>query len=267
MGVPPRAALPCPPLGPPPCSTGARRDVPLPREIALDPEHELVPVAKGKDGFPILRLRAMQVSWMGLASQASPADGRSAGQVQGNGVHRPRTLPEREETLRKRRLVRALEVFRGSLLDRKVRVGTEKHPEEVTPPEPDTPGLDELLAFVVVFGTGRPIGPDGEEDPAGIGSAGAEGGDPRRGPEGAGDVYSARPRAPRDAHPGSSRPVYRPPGHPTRTPRRNIESAVKRRTSGYRSLSAGDFGGARRLRVAHGTFPWIASITARLSSG
>ena len=69
-------------------------------------------------------------------------------------------MAERRELLEKRRLVRALDVFCGSLANKSVSVGTEKHPEMIDPFEPQVPELDVLLAYVLAFGTGRSVDPD-----------------------------------------------------------------------------------------------------------
>lgn len=80
--------------------------------------------------------------------------------------------------LEKRRQVRAIELLRGSLLGVKVDVGTEKHPEEVTPPAPQVPALLDVLALVLVYGTGPCLGSgdpmDGRPSGSGVVTAMAE---------------------------------------------------------------------------------------------
>ncbi len=100
-----------------------------------------------------------KVQYMTLASSSTtPSQGTMP--LGRDGKPRKKTMAERREMLEKRRLVRALDVFCGSLLNKSVSVGTEKHPEVIDPPEPQVPELDVLLAYVLAFGTGRSVDPD-----------------------------------------------------------------------------------------------------------
>lgn len=127
------------------------RYVPLPENIPAFQEYELVPMAKAKGGFPVLRLKTLKVVMMGQASKGVvPAmDGKPPKPA----AKAEPTLEDKREGLEKRRLVRALTLLRGSLLDQTVQVGTEKHPEEVTPAALGVPELADLVGFVLAFGT------------------------------------------------------------------------------------------------------------------
>jgi len=140
-------------------TTWADRNLPIPEDVKVHREHELTPLAKTKGGFPVLRLRTRKVQYMTLASRSNtPSQGSMP--LDPNGKPRKKTMAERKEMLEKRRLVRALDVFCGSLLNKSVSVGTEKHREVIDPPEPQVPELDVLLACVLGFGTGRSVDPD-----------------------------------------------------------------------------------------------------------
>ena len=122
-------------------------------------EFELSPLAKSKGGVPVLRLKDMKIVFMGKASRhVEPGipTGQSPEQPAG-----PKPLEERRRDLDKRRLVRALSLVRGSLLGQPVEVGTERHPEQATPPALGTPALPDLIALALAFGTGRAVGDDG----------------------------------------------------------------------------------------------------------
>ncbi len=139
------------------------RDVPMPSDLKVHAEHNLSPLTKAKGGVPVLRMRTMKVAYMGKSSQAtqgSPGDGTQP--LLANGVAKPKPLEERREGLHRRRLVRALDLLQGSLMNRLVHVGTAKHPEEVVPPEPSPPSLDDLITYVLVYGTGPSVDPDGD---------------------------------------------------------------------------------------------------------
>ena len=115
----------------------AYRDVPMPEGIKAHAEHELTPLTKAKGGMPVLRLRTMKLAYMALASRSHRGlPGQGAEPLTANGKPAPKSLEERRDALRKRRLVRALDVLQGSLMNRAVHVGTPKHPEELIPPEP-----------------------------------------------------------------------------------------------------------------------------------
>lgn len=127
------------------------RDVPLPENIPAFQEYELVPMAKAKGGFPVLRLKTLKVVMMGQASTGvvPSMDGKPPEPA----AKAEPTLEERREGLEKRRVVRALTLLRGSLLDQAVQVGTGKHPEEVTPAALGLPILADLMGLVLAFGT------------------------------------------------------------------------------------------------------------------
>ncbi len=141
----------------------AYRDIPMPEGLRCYSEHKLAPLTKAKGGMPVLRLSTMAVKYMAEASRSSSAvAGQGAKELAANGKPKPKTLGERREGLKKRRLVRALDLLQGSLMNRTVHVGTPKHPEEVVPPEPKPPSLEALISYVLVFGTGRSVDPDGD---------------------------------------------------------------------------------------------------------
>ncbi len=139
------------------------RDIPMPEGVKVHQEHELTPLTKAKGGMPVLRLRTMKVKYMGKGSRAaSPSTGAGAQPLQAHGRAKPKTLDERRQALHKRRLVRALDILQGSLMNRTVHVGTAKHPEEMIPPEPEPPSLENLITYVLVYGTGPSVDPDGD---------------------------------------------------------------------------------------------------------
>lgn len=139
------------------------RDVPTPEDLKVHSEHELTRLTKAKGGFPVLRLRTMKVSYMGPASRGSPGtSGPGAAPLTADGKPKHKSMEERRDALRKRRLVRALDVFQGALMNRTVPVGTSKRPEELVPPEPQPPCLDALITYVLVYGTGPSVDPDGD---------------------------------------------------------------------------------------------------------
>ena len=138
-------------------TTFGLEDVPVPEGMKVHREFELHPRAKAKGGFPVLRLRTMDVVYMAEA-RASVPDARGREKAKRVG---PKSLAERRDDLEKRRQVRAIEVFRGSMLGRKVSVGTEKRPEEIVPPEAQVPALLDAVGLVLAFGTGPCLG-DGD---------------------------------------------------------------------------------------------------------
>lgn len=129
--------------------THGLEDVPVPDGVRVHREFDLHPRAKTKGGFPVLRLRGLEVAYMAEARAAS-GDNERVGRPKRTG---PKSLGDRHADLEKRRIVRALELLRGSLLGQAVEVGTEKHPEEITPPEPSVPALDDLVGLILAFGT------------------------------------------------------------------------------------------------------------------
>jgi hypothetical protein len=136
-------------------TTFGLEDVPVPDGVNVHREFDLVPRPKGKGGEPVLRLRTGEVVYMGEAQSATKA-GRTVSKGKRSG---PRLMAEKRAELEKRRQVRAIELFRGSMLARKVEVGTAKHPEALTPPEPQVPALLDLVALALVYGTGPAIEP------------------------------------------------------------------------------------------------------------
>jgi ParB/RepB/Spo0J family partition protein len=136
-------------------------DVPVPDGVKVHREFDLVPRSKAKGGFPVLRLRSDTVSYMGEAQEAKSA--RDSGRPTKRAG--PKSMAMKRTELAKRRQVRAIEVFRGSLLARAVVVGPEKHPKKITPPEPKTPDLPDLVALVLAYGTGSAISAEAHESP------------------------------------------------------------------------------------------------------
>ena len=136
------------------CTHGLE-DVPVPEGVRVHREFDLVPRAKSKGGFPVLRLRTLEVAYMAEARAAS-ADSPDRGVAPKPAGHK--SLADKRVDLEKRRQIRAIELLRGSLLGAKVDVGTDKHPEEVTPPAPLVPALLDVLALVLVYGMGPCLG-------------------------------------------------------------------------------------------------------------
>ncbi len=136
-------------------STYGLEDVPVPEGVRVHREFDLVPRAKSRGGFPVLRLRTLEVSYMAEARAAAAPSSRDEAPAKPAG---PKSLADKRADLEKRRQIRAIELLRGSLLGVKVDIGTEKHPEEVTPPAPQVPALLDLVALVLVFGTGPCLG-------------------------------------------------------------------------------------------------------------
>lgn len=135
-----------------------REDVPS--DAVAYRDFELQPLAKSKGGVPVLRLRDLKVAYMAKASRSvEPGHGSSTEPV----ARGPKSIEDRRRDLAKRRHVRALQLLRGSLLGHDIEVGTERHPETLTPPPLPLPGLSDLVALALAFGTGHPVGPD--EDP------------------------------------------------------------------------------------------------------
>lgn len=139
-------------------STYGLEDVPFPDGVRIHKEFDLVPRPKGKGGFPVLRLRTLEVVYMAEARAAASSSSRDEAPAKPAG---PKSLAERRTELEKRRRIRAIELLRGSLLGTKVDLGTERHPEVVTPPGPQVPDLPSLVGLVLTYGTGFPVG--GEE--------------------------------------------------------------------------------------------------------
>lgn len=129
--------------------------VPVPDGVRVHKEFDLVPRPKSKGGFPVFRLRSLEVTYMAEARAATAASSRDDVPQKPAG---PKSLAERRTELEKRRRIRAIEPLRGSLLGTKVDLGTERHPEVVTPPEPQVPELPGLIGLVLVYGTGLPVG-------------------------------------------------------------------------------------------------------------
>jgi len=134
-------------------TTFGLEDVPVPDGTKVHREFELHAKSKAKGGFPVLRLRTLEVVYMAEAV-TSPASARMKEKAK---RARPKPMSERREDLEKRRLVRAIEVFRGCMLGTKVSVGTEKRPEEVVPPEPQVPELLDVASLVAAYGTGAGV--------------------------------------------------------------------------------------------------------------
>lgn len=134
--------------------THGLEDVPVPDGVRVHREFDLHPRPKSRGGFPVLRLRGLEVAYM-VEARSATDDIEHGGRPRRTG---PKSLKERRAELEKRRLVRAIELLRGSLLGLKVSVGTEKHPEEVVPPEPAVPALLDLVGLVIAYGTGAAIG-------------------------------------------------------------------------------------------------------------
>ena len=108
----------------------AYRDIPMPDNLKVHREHELTPLTKVKGGMPVLRLSKMKVAYMGMASRsANGTTGAGARPIQANGEAKPKSLEERRRGLTKRRLVRA---------------------------------LDLLITYILVYGTGPSVDPDGD---------------------------------------------------------------------------------------------------------
>jgi ParB/RepB/Spo0J family partition protein len=137
-------------------TTFALEDVPVPDGVTVHREFELVPRAKAKGGFPVLRLRTLEVVFMAAARAPGPKE------TERGTARRPRpvSLADKRKELEKRRRIRALEVLRGCLLGRTVAVGTKKRPVEISPPAPAVPALLDLVALALVYGTGVPVGED-----------------------------------------------------------------------------------------------------------
>src|SRR5205085_648176 len=105
-------------------TTFGLEEVAVPDGVKVHREFELVPRPKTKGGFPVLRLRTGEVAYMAEARVTK------TGQDQQRAAKRsgPKSVAEKHADLEKRRQVRAVEIFRGAVLGRKVSVGTEKHP-------------------------------------------------------------------------------------------------------------------------------------------
>jgi ParB/RepB/Spo0J family partition protein len=134
-------------------TTFGLEDVPVPDGVTVHREFDLVPRARAKGGFPVLRLRSLEVVYMAVARAAEPTEKKRGS----TGRSRPVSLADRRKELEKRRSIRALEVLRGSLLGKAVSVGTKKRPAEINPPALETPSLLDLVALTLVYGTGAPI--------------------------------------------------------------------------------------------------------------
>ncbi len=156
-------------------STYGLEDVPVPEGVRVHREFDLVPRPKGKGGFPVLRLRTLEVAYMAEARAASASSSRDEARAK---PAVPKSLADKRVDLEKRRQIRAIELFRGSLLGVRVDVGTEKHPEEITPPAPQVPALLDVVALVLVYGTGPCLGSgdptDGRPSGSGLVTAIAE---------------------------------------------------------------------------------------------
>lgn len=137
-------------------TTFGLEEIPVPDGVRVHREFELYARSKAKGGFPVLRLRTLEVVFMAEAV-TSPATGGHKPRLNRVG---PKPMAERREDLEKRRQIRAIELFRGSMLGRKVDVGTEKHPEQITPPDAQVPALLDLVGLVLAYGTGPTVGLD-----------------------------------------------------------------------------------------------------------
>ncbi len=136
------------------------QDVPMPEGVPVFQQFALRPLAKSKGGTPVLRLATMGVVYMGKAAARVHPDAPSRAEPLEKERTGPKSMEDRRKDLEKRRLVRALALLRGSLLGQDVDIGTEKHPEKVTPPALGLPSLDDLVGLCLAFGTGRTVDED-----------------------------------------------------------------------------------------------------------